>query len=77
MHRNAVRCRVGLQQGFPVGLFARWTVCLLTYPLKPSYACEPGRCVQFDFRSGPEFNLKQWCWAQRKGLKLSSPNGAP
>jgi len=28
------RCE-GLQYGLPVGLFARWTVCRLTYPLKP------------------------------------------
>jgi len=34
------RCE-GLQYGLPVGLFARWTVCRLTYPLKPPPAGGP------------------------------------
>ena len=33
---------IGLQHGLPMGLFARWTICRLTYPLKPPYAGDPG-----------------------------------
>jgi hypothetical protein len=38
MHRNAlgVVCGTPLQHGLPLGLFARWTVCRLAYPLKPT-----------------------------------------
>ena len=67
MHRNAMRRRVwDSSKARQWAHFARWTGCLLPYPLKPSFAFEPGTCVQFDFRSGPEFNPEQWCWTQRK-----------
>ena len=35
------RCE-GLQYGLPVGVFSRWTVCHLTYPLNPPPAGVPG-----------------------------------
>jgi hypothetical protein len=43
MHRSThgALC-VGLQYGLPVGLFAVWTICRLTYPLKPSLPVSPG-----------------------------------
>jgi len=33
MHRDARAPCVGLQYGLPLGSFARWTICRLTYPL--------------------------------------------
>jgi len=35
MHRDARAPCVGLQYGSPLGTTARWTICRLTYPLKP------------------------------------------
>ena len=35
MHRDARAPCVGLQHGLPLGSRARWTICRLTYPLKP------------------------------------------
>ena len=35
MHRDARAPCVGLQYGLPMGTTARWTICRLTYPLKP------------------------------------------
>jgi len=35
MHRDARAPCVGLQYGLPLGSSARWTICRLTYPLKP------------------------------------------
>jgi len=35
MHCNARASCVGLQYGLPLGFCTRWTVCRLTYPLKP------------------------------------------
>jgi len=35
MHRDARAPCVGLQHGLPLGSSARWTICRLTYPLKP------------------------------------------
>jgi len=32
---------VGLQQGLPVGLFARWTIWLANLPTKPLHAGGP------------------------------------
>ena len=35
MHRDAHAPCVGLQYGLPLGSSAHWTICHLTYPLKP------------------------------------------
>ena len=35
MHRDTRVPCVGLQYGLPLGSFTRWTICRLTYPLKP------------------------------------------
>jgi len=43
MHRDARAPCVGLQYGLPLGSSARWTICRLTYPLKPS----PAGCLGY------------------------------
>ena len=44
--------------GLPEGLFARWTVSLLTYSLKPSYAGEPRHIPLREFDGWTYFKVK-------------------
>jgi len=60
MHCDARAPCVGLQYGSPLGTTARWTICRLTYPLKPSPAgwlgyiplrkvdCQVWVCIEID-----------------------------
>jgi len=53
MHDARAPC-VGLQYGLPLGSFARWTICRLTYPLKPF----PAGCLGYI----PLIEIHGWVW---------------
>ena len=44
---------VGLQHGLPMGLFTRWTICRLTYPLNTPLYLQPRKNI--DVSLSPPF----------------------
>ena len=58
MHHNARRRRVwDSKQGWPAGLSALWTVCPVSYPLKPPSAGGPGQSPLCEVSIGPRFRV--------------------
>ncbi len=46
MHRSVLRYYVWKPARLASGpIFAGWTLCLVTYPLNPTYAGEPGHIL--------------------------------
>ncbi len=59
MHHNAWWRRVwDSKQGWPVGLYALWTVCPVSYPLKPPSAGRSGHIPLLEVDSGTRFRVE-------------------
>jgi len=76
MHHDTHALCVGLQYGLPLGSSARWTICCLTYPLKPFPAGWPSYIpFKTNLQSGMVLNQNRQ-WVILLGSHLSLRFGA-